>query len=74
MIRWIITRGLRAFVITAAMALAAQSASADILCFDRHYTPSHLAQHPDQLVTSMTLGLDPDGPVRRGSPYPFDTL
>jgi hypothetical protein len=24
-------------------------------------------QHPDQLVTGMTLALDPDGPVARGS-------
>jgi hypothetical protein len=37
-------------------------------CFIRHYDQAHLAQHPDQLVTSMTLALDPDGPVARGSP------
>ena len=59
------------FVTTAAAALAAQSASADNLCFDRHYTPVHLARHPDQLVTSVTLKLDPDGAVRDKLHWPF---
>src|SRR5258707_14244829 len=31
----------------------------------RHYNAAHLGKHPDQLVTSMTLALDPDGPVAR---------
>jgi len=70
MIRWIVT-GLSVLVITAGAALAGQSASADNLCFDRHYTPAHLAQHPDQLVTSMTLKLDPDGPVHDNLHWPF---
>jgi hypothetical protein len=43
-------------------------AFADSLCFDRHYDTAHLGKHPDQLVTSMTLALDLDGPVARGSP------
>jgi hypothetical protein len=42
------------------------AASGEPLCFERHYTSAHLAQHPDQLVTSMTLSLDPDGPASRG--------
>ena len=37
------------------------------LCFERRYNADHLGKHPDQLVTSMTLALDPDGPVKRGS-------
>jgi hypothetical protein len=50
-------------------------AFADSLCFDRHYDTAHLGKHPDQLVTSMTLALDPDGPVARGNSRtetPFD--
>lgn len=71
-------RGVQICLLAAATALTATSGFADALCFDRHYTPAHLAQHPDQLVTSMTLSLDPDGPVRRGIPEqtrlrtPFD--
>ena len=45
------------------------------ICFDRHYDAAHLAKHPDQLVTSMTLALDPDAPVARGNNrnnVPFD--
>ena len=47
--------------------LMAASAFADDMCFERHYDAAHLAKHPDQLVTSMTLALDPNGPVARGS-------
>jgi hypothetical protein len=50
-------------------------AFADTLCFDRHYDAAHLGKHPDQLVTGMTLALDPDGPVARGNSRtetPFD--
>lgn len=71
-------RGVQICVLVAATAVAAISAFADPLCFDRHYTAAHFAQHPDQLVTSMTLALDPDGPVRRSVPEqirlrtPFD--
>jgi hypothetical protein len=43
-------------------------AYANDLCFDRHYDSDHLARHPDQLVTGMTLALDSDGPVSRGTP------
>jgi hypothetical protein len=44
-------------------------------CFVRKYDAAHLASHPDQLVTSMALALDPSGPVARGIPatkIPFD--
>ena len=51
-----------------ALALLTVPACADSLCFGRHYDAAHLAKHPDQLVTNMTLALNPDGPVARGSP------
>jgi hypothetical protein len=53
---------------------SAVPAFANSLCFDRHYDSAHLGKHPDQLVTSMTLALDPDGPVARKNPptMPFD--
>ena len=60
-------RVLKALMIATAIALLAVPAFADGLCFDRHYDAVHLGKHPDQLVTSMTLALDPDGPVVRGS-------
>lgn len=46
----------------------ARTATAHSMCFERHYDAAHLGKHPDQLITSMTLALDPDGPVARGSP------
>jgi hypothetical protein len=48
-------------------------------CFARTYDRAHLANHPDQLVTSMMLALEPSGPVARGQLFappvigiPFD--
>jgi hypothetical protein len=38
--------------------LCGAPAYADNLCFNRHYDANHLARHPDQLVTSMTLSLE----------------
>jgi hypothetical protein len=38
------------------------------MCFERRYNAEHLSKHPNRLITSMTLALDPDGPVARGSP------
>ncbi len=38
-----------------------------VACFVRSYDGAHLAEHPDQLVTSMTLALDPSGPVARAA-------
>lgn len=46
--------------------LGSPQALAGSLCFERHYDTAHLARHPDQLITSMTLALDPDGPKKRG--------
>jgi hypothetical protein len=48
-------------MVSAAFCLITGSAFSQSMCFDRHYDADHLANHPDQLVTSMTLKLDPDG-------------
>jgi hypothetical protein len=39
--------------------LSTANASEDAACYSRHYSPKHLADHPDQLVTGMTLDLKP---------------
>jgi hypothetical protein len=59
---------LKTLMVAAAIDLITASAFADSMCFVRHYDAAHLAKHPDQLVTSMTLALDPDGPVAKGNP------
>jgi hypothetical protein len=59
---------IKTLMVATAIGLVRVSAFADGMCFDRHYDAVHLAKHPDQLVTSMTLALDPDAPVARGSP------
>jgi hypothetical protein len=59
---------LKTLMVAATISLVTVSAFADRMCFERHYDGAHLSRHPDQLVTSMTLALDPDGPVVRGSP------
>jgi hypothetical protein len=61
-----IGKQLKLSVLAVALALAAHSALASGVCFDRHYDAVHLAKHVDQLVTSMTLSLDPEGPASRG--------
>jgi len=37
-------------------------------CFTRHYSSAHLAQHPHQLVTSMTLLVERQANSPRGAP------
>jgi hypothetical protein len=59
---------LKTLMTASAIALATGSAFADNMCFDRHYDAAHLGKHPDQLITSMTLALDPEGRVARASP------
>jgi hypothetical protein len=56
---------LKTLVVATAIAFVTVPAFANSLCFERHYNAAHLGKHPDQLVTSMTLALDPDGPVAR---------
>lgn len=56
----------KTFVI-AIVVVAAAPAYAENLCFNRHYDAMHLSKHPDQLITSMTLALDPEGPASRGT-------
>jgi hypothetical protein len=66
---------LKTLGVATAIAFETVPAFANSLCFERHYNAAHLGKHPDQLVTSMTLALDPDGPVARGTPtseMPFD--
>ena len=58
---------LETLAITTVVTAMAVPAFAESLCYARHYDAAHLARHPDQLVTSMVLALDPEGPVRRGS-------
>jgi hypothetical protein len=60
--------GLASLMVTAAIGFATASAFSESMCFERHYDAAHLADHPDQLVTSMTLALDPDGRIN----IPFD--
>lgn len=55
-------------MVTTAIGLVTASAFAESMCFERHYDAEHLSRHPDQLVTSMTLALDPDGRIN----IPFD--
>lgn len=43
------------------------SPDAKAACFVRLYDRTHLAEHPDQLVTGVTLALDPGGPVAQAS-------
>ena len=62
-------RILETLMVTSAIGLATASAFAESMCFERHYDAAHLANHPDQLVTSMTLALDPDG--RNNIPFDF---
>jgi hypothetical protein len=59
---------LKTLMIATAVALVTVPAFADRLCFERRYNAAHLAKHPDQLVTSMALALDPYGPVARNNP------
>lgn len=66
---------LKTLMVASAIGLVTVPTFADSLCFDRHYDAAHLGKHPDQLVTSMTLALNPDGPVATGNPtmdIPFD--
>jgi hypothetical protein len=62
---------LKTLVVATAIAFVTVPAFANSLCFERHYNAAHLGKHPDQLVTSMTLALDPDGPVARARDIKF---
>ena len=59
---------IKKLVVATTIAMVTVPAFSDNMRFDRHYDASHLGRHPDQLVTSMMLTLDPDGPVARSNP------
>lgn len=56
------TASLRAFFLSVLFALTdasyADRSSAESACFERNYSPGHLASHPEQTVTSITVLLN----------------
>jgi hypothetical protein len=58
---------LRRTLVFAATICFSAAALGNEMCFERNYDSTHLNKHPDQLVTNMTLALDPEGPIRRGA-------
>jgi hypothetical protein len=48
------------FCLATSLHLASPANASDAVCYSRYYNATHLAKHPDQIVTSMILALKPD--------------